>query len=386
MENNNVSAAAAAEEVSAVAVEAAPRRKRINRAKLAENLWGWAFVALLVIGTTVFVYVSLILSIMLSFTNYGANSLGSTFWEALTETHSQGWYYWYKYMFTTQNLVAGVQGEAQYVWSTMGATVFYLIGIPIGMILSLVLSVLMTRDIKGTGAFRVIYYIPTVASTVSVALMWRNLFGNDGFISEGLGVKFITGAFRVIYYIPTVASTVSVALMWRNLFGNDGFISEGLGVKFITGATYWMQRWCVIILTVWKGLGGTIVLFVAGLNGVNASYHEAADIDGANAWQIFWRITMPQLYPTIFYVLVTSVIGGMQIFLEPNLIFGDYPVASGGSSAGNRYNIPFVGYIFGVFNNRNEWAHASALGVVLAIIIFFLTLIQFALDAKKEKV
>ncbi|HIZ03389.1 MAG TPA: sugar ABC transporter permease [Candidatus Borkfalkia avistercoris] len=344
MENNNVSAAAAAEEVSAVAVEAAPRRKRINRAKLAENLWGWAFVALLVIGTTVFVYVSLILSIMLSFTNYGANSLGSTFWEALTETHSQGWYYWYKYMFTTQNLVAGVQGEAQYVWSTMGATVFYLIGIPIGMILSLVLSVLMTRDIKGTGAF------------------------------------------RVIYYIPTVASTVSVALMWRNLFGNDGFISEGLGVKFITGATYWMQRWCVIILTVWKGLGGTIVLFVAGLNGVNASYHEAADIDGANAWQIFWRITMPQLYPTIFYVLVTSVIGGMQIFLEPNLIFGDYPVASGGSSAGNRYNIPFVGYIFGVFNNRNEWAHASALGVVLAIIIFFLTLIQFALDAKKEKV
>ena len=155
---------------------------------------------------------------------------------------------------------------------------------------------------------------------------------------------------------------------------------ELFGVNMIAGegSNMWTQRWCLIILTVWKGLGGTVVLFVAGLNGVNASYKEAAEIDGANAWQIFWRITMPQLYPTIFYVLVTSVIGGMQIYVEPNLVFGSWDLG------GTMTNTPYVGYIYKVFED-GEWAHASALGIVLAIIIFILTLIQFALDAKKEK-
>ena len=317
-----------------------PQKRRINRAKLQENIWGWIFVAALFIGTTVFTYFSLVLSVMISFTNYDAYFM-TPFWENLTNIHSGGWYYWYKFMFTAE--VGGVGGEAQYVWSTLWTTVVYLIGIPIGMILSLAIAVLMTRDIK------------------------------------------FTGTFRVVYYIPTVASTVSVALMWSNLFGNGGLFSTMFNVNFITSASAGMQRFCLIMLTTWKGLGGTIVLFVAGLNGVNASYREAADIDGANAWQIFWRITMPQLYPTIFYVLVTSVIGGMQIFAEPDLIFGGYPVPTGQGSDGTQWNTPFVGYIFGNFE-QGEWAHASALGIVLAVIIFLLTLIQFGLDSRRDKV
>ena len=256
---------------------------------------------------------------------------------------------WYRFIFTDKMYASGDSVTVGSEISTMGATlfntVFYAIGIPIGMILSIFLAVCMSRDIKGTNAFRVIYYIPTVASTVSIAIMWTNLFGSNGFITQLLGVNFITGE----------------------------------------GATYWTQRWCIIILTVWKGLGGTVVLFVAGLNGVNASYHEAAEIDGANAWQIFWRITMPQLYPTIFYVLVTSVIGGMQIFAEPDLVFNGYPVAGNQATNGTRFNTPFVGFIYGNFE-QGEWAHASALGIVLAVIIFVLTLIQFGLDSRREKI
>ena len=335
MENENISVAsdtAAAE----AAVQTAPPKRRINKAKLQENLWGWAFVALLVIGTTVFVYVSFIMSVMLSFTNYSGR--GGTFWEALGTIHPEGAFTWYKEMF--QGEVMGIGGDRDYVWGTMLTTVYYLIGIPIGMVLALFFSVLMTRDIK------------------------------------------CSGAFRVIYYIPTVSSTVSISLMWSNLFAEGGLISGMLGLTFLTGATAGMQRTCIIILTVWKGLGGTIVLLVAGLNGVNESHCEAADIDGANAWQIFWHIKMPQIYPTIFYVIVTSVIGGMQIYAEPALIFGDW----GGDGIATVQNTPFVGYIYGVFNSDHEWAHASALGIVLAIIIFALTLIQFALDSKKEKV
>ncbi len=347
MDNNNVSVPQESTVVQPWAEELtappATQKKRINRAKLQENIWGWIFVSALFIGTTVFVYIALVLSVWISFTNYDAFIM-TTFWEGLKSIHPEGAFYWYKFMFSPEG-VFGVAGESADFWGTLGTTCFYLIGIPIGMVLSLGVAVLMTRDIKGSGAFRVIYYIPTVASTVSIAIMWTNLFGSNGFITQLLGVNFITGE----------------------------------------GATYWTQRWCIIILTVWKGLGGTVVLFVAGLNGVNASYHEAAEIDGANAWQIFWRITMPQLYPTIFYVLVTSVIGGMQIFAEPDLVFNGYPVAGNQATNGTRYNTPFVGYIYGNFE-QGEWAHASALGIVLALIIFVLTLIQFGLDSRRDKI
>ena len=338
MENTTTSFADAASAARIAEMTAPiPKKKGFSRAKLQENLWGWIFVAAILIGTTVFVYISFILSVWMSFTSYESMVM-KPFWEALGTMHYEGWYHWYQVMFTPGT--SAVTGEATYVWNTLGTTVFYLIGIPIGMVLALFFSVLMTRDIK------------------------------------------CSGAFRVIYYIPTVSSTVSISLMWSNLFAEGGLISGMLGLTFLTGATAGMQRTCIIILTVWKGLGGTIVLLVAGLNGVNESHCEAADIDGANAWQIFWHIKMPQIYPTIFYVIVTSVIGGMQIYAEPALIFGDW----GGTGISTVENTPFVGYIYGVFNSDHEWAHASALGIVLAIIIFALTLIQFALDSKKEKV
>ena len=340
MENKNIALAqeaAYADELT----QPVPQKRKINRAKLQENIWGWIFVSALVLGTTVFVYIAFILSLWISFTDYDAFIM-TTFWEGLGSIHPDGFWHWYQYMFTAEGAY-GVAGEMEDFWGTLGTTCFYLIGIPIGMVLSLGIAVLMTRDIK------------------------------------------LSGTFRVIYYIPTVASTVSIAVMWTNLFGDGGFMATVFGINLLAAGTHpALQKMCVILLTVWKGLGGTVVLFVAGLNGVNASYHEAAEIDGANAWSIFWRITMPQLYPTIFYVLVTSVIGGMQIFIEPNLIFGNYPATGNMATSGTRDNIPFVGYIFGVFNN-GEWAHASALGIILAIIMFLLTLIQFALDARRDK-
>ena len=343
MDNNNVSVPQESTVVQPWAEELtappATQKKRINRAKLQENIWGWIFVSALFIGTTVFVYIALVLSVWISFTNYDAFIM-TTFWEGLKSIHPEGAFYWYKFMFSPEG-VFGVAGESADFWGTLGTTCFYLIGIPIGMVLSLGVAVLMTRDIKGSGAFRVIYYIPTVASTVSIAIMWTNLFGSNGFITQLLGVNFITGE----------------------------------------GATYWTQRWCIIILTVWKGLGGTVVLFVAGLNGVNASYHEAAEIDGANAWQIFWRITMPQLYPTIFYVLVTSVIGGMQIFAEPDLIYGN-----GVTDASVMPVTPFVGLIYGNYYETRYYSYCSALGIILMIIILLLTLVQFWLDSRRDKV
>ena len=326
----------------AVAVDP-PKKRRVNRAVLAENLWGWFFVIFLVIGTTVFIYFALVLSIWMSFTDYSAD--GRTLWDALGSIHSDGFLHWYKFMFSPQYDAAGDvtgTGISHDFWTTLLNSVFYMVGIPIGMALSLFFAVLISRDIKGSGAFRVIYYIPTVSSTVSIAIMWTNLFGSNG--------------------------------LWETWFGT-GLVSGN-------GASQWTQKAAVVIMTTWKGLGGSILLLCAGLNGVNESHKEAASIDGANAWTTFWRISMPQLWPTIFYCIVTSVIGGMQIFAEPQLIYGYYP-GTGAVSASVDVT-PFVGLIYGHYYTNHNFALCSALGFILMIIILLLTLVQFALDSRRD--
>ena len=320
------------------AEQAAPQRRRINRAVLAENLWGWFFVCFLVIGTTVFVYLAFVLSVWMSFVDYRGDG---TLWEALGQSNENGAFYWYKYMFSST--MPGLFGQAgpgglENFGTSLLNTVFYLIGIPVGMALSLFFAALMSRDIKGAGAFRVIYYIPTVSSTVSVALLWSNLFGAGGTMSTLFNAQFING-------------------------------------------DRWMQMLTVLILTTWKGLGGSILLLCAGMNGVNESHKEAASIDGANAWTTFWRISLPQLWPTIFYCIVTSFIGGMQIFAEPDLIYGN-----GITNAAVMPVTPFVGLIYGNYYTTRYYSYCSALGIVLMIIILLLTLVQFWLDSRRDKV
>ncbi len=328
---------------SAAETLAPKKKKTINRSKLQDNLWGWAFVILLVLGTTFFVYVAFIITVVLSFSNYTGQPLFNYLSERFRVYNGDA-LYWYKYMFKPYSDTVfdlSLIGDSRNFWATLGNSFFYLIGIPIGMILSIFLAVCMSRDIKGTNAFRVIYYIPTVASVVSISLVWNRLFNLDGAINQIIGssVPWLTGT-------PT------------------------------------LRKITILILTTWKGLGGSVILFVAGMNGVNASYHEAAEIDGANAWSIFWRITLPQLYPTIFYVLVTSVIGGMQIYVEPELIYGGYSTAGVGNAV-----TPFVGYIMDVIGRSPaQYGYGCALSIMLAIIIFLFTLVEFALDSRRDKV
>jgi len=146
---------------------------------------------------------------------------------------------------------------------------------------------------------------------------------------------------------------------------------------------YWCQgiiaKCIIIVMSVWKGLGGTIILYLAGLSGVNASTKEAAEIDGANGWQIFWKITMPDLYPVIFYNIVTSVIGGLQIYAEPELLTGGTIIQTSG------YVSLIYRYINGTGGVAKYAGAGSAYGIVLAILIFIITLFQFWLDSRKDK-
>ncbi len=409
MENNT----AAAEEVvestaTAEAAVAVKPKRHINQQKLQDNLWGWIFCLPLIVGTVLFIYIALIMAVLVSFTVYSSTLHGNVFdflgtmftggeinydgdllnvfsdqvlvdGEWVTRTDALRWY---KYIFTNVESSCADAAQMELEMSTMGMTlfntVFYMIGIPIGMVLSMFFAVCMSRDIKGANFFRVLYYLPSVASTVAVVFTFNKLFTDSGVINSLLGSR-----------IPWFNTGDGKPLLGAEA-GIDPFWQQGL-----------LNKTMVVIMMVWKGLGGTIILYIAGLSGVNASTKEAAQIDGASGWKIFWKVTMPDLYPVIFYNIVTSVIGGMQIYAEPELFFP--------TSGDNHLGLPNMltsGYVSLIwFWGRNPTTSVgsdvidltgmssttpfeslgAAYGMILAIIIFVLTLFQFWLDKKNAE-
>lgn len=377
----------AATDAAAVSEEVLPQKKKrkpINQQKLQDNIWGWTFCIPLIVGTVLFVYIALVLALLLSFTSYNTNSGGV--WDFLgrmfagenvymtnATTGNADPFYWYKYAFTEKAWAGSTWGANQIIinedgtfttgvyMNAMGATlfntVFYLIGIPIGMVLSMFFAVCMSRDIKGGNVFRVLYYLPCVASTIAIIYTFRIMFKLNGVINQILG-----GA-----EIPWMMDGASGELSWGENI--DTYWSQGIVSKSM-----------IVIMSVWKGLGGTIILYVAGLSGVNAATKEAAQIDGASGWTIFWKVTMPDLYPVIFYNVVTAIIGGMQIYAEPELFF------STGSGNPNLMTSGYVSLIWyhGIRKSNAYASEGAAYGMILAVIIFVLTLFQFWLDGRKK--
>ena len=364
------------------------KKRRINQQKLQDNLWGWAFCIPLIVGTVWFVYAALIMALLLSFTNYHLDG-GTTLMDYLAHLGDNIYqgiggerdpitglivgdgvtgadpFHWYKEIFTHPIGVSTTTGTTY--MNEMGMymfnTVFYMIGIPIGMILAMFLAVCMSRDIKGGSVFRVLYYIPCVASTISIVFTFKLMFSETGVINGILGLKG-----------DSALQWIGGNNTWNSLYRPDNPSSS----DFMSNP-YWCQgfisKMVIVIMSVWKGLGGTIILYVAGLSGVNAATKEAAQIDGANGWKIFWKVTMPDLYPVIFYNVVTAVIGGLQIYMEPELFVPNNAFIGG-----------YVSLIYqkGLGGSNTSPSAGAAYGMFLAIIIFVLTLFQFWLDARKK--
>ncbi len=370
---------------TAEAVPAKKKRKPINQQKLQDNLWGWIFCLPLIVGTVWFVYVALVMALMLSFTDYMVSeplmeylfTLGdhpAFYYDKLTQVNVEGADAWYKYIFAYKiyiKEVASLPGDGYRVemWYYMFNTVFYMIGIPIGMILSMFFAVCMSRDIKGGNLFRVLYYLPCVASSISIVFTFRILFKTQGVMNQIFGLSGGEGQAGFAWLIGDGNQT------WNDIAHKDIHTEFYLNPFWCQGL---ISKCVIIIMSVWKGLGGTIILYVAGLSGVNAATKEAAQIDGANGWQIFWKVTMPDLYPTIFYNIVTAVIGGMQIYAEPVLMYNESYLTSG-----------YVSLIWNKGINKSDLGNAyasagAAYGMFLAVIILVLTLFQFWLDSRNK--
>ncbi len=371
------------------------KRKPINQAKLQDNIWGWVFCIPLIVGTVWFVYSALIMAVLLSFTRFSIGTGTESLMEYLGnysshiattrpivgetedgllimgEAYSDP-FVWYKQIFTqTGNMGAVDAAGNPIMMNVMGAylfnTVFYMIGIPIGMVLSMFFAVCMSRDIKGGNLFRVLYYVPCVASTIAVVYTFKLLFDAQGVINSLFGSDL---------------NWLGDHLTWNK-------VSGGNSQAVFMCTEYWcqgiIQKSVVVIMSVWKGLGGTIILYVAGLSGVNAATKEAAQIDGASGWTIFWKVTMPDLYPVIFYNIVTSVIGGMQIYAEPVLFWPDDKSLTTISNTSGYVSLIWKNGLTPPSEGGNTMPSAgAAYGMFLAIIIFFMTLFQFWLDSRKK--
>lgn len=185
------------------------------------------------------------------------------------------------------------------------------------------------------------------------------------------------GFFRVVYYIPVITSWVAGSLIWRWVLNPQyGILNAMLSTVGIQGPQ-WLQspQWAmpaIVLASVWKDMGYFGLMLLAGLQGINRDYYEAAAIDGAGRVKRFFKITLPLLTPTIFFVLIISMINSFQIF--PQVVIMTPDGGPGGSTmvmVERIYKYGFTYYKMGV---------ASALSWILFLIIMVLTFVQMKLQ------
>ncbi len=276
-----------------------------------------AFVALPVIGFAVFAVFPLLFSVYASFTEW--NGISAPVFTGLA------------------NFQAMMVDP--YFWQAMWNTLFMMIGIPVGLCLSLLLALALNRKMRGTTFFRTVYYVPVISSIAAIAIMWQWAFNGDfGLINQALALIGIDGP---------------------NWLANTATVKPA-----------------IIMMSVWKGLGYSMLLYLAALQSVPRHLYEAAALDGAGVLAQFRNVTLPMLRPVTFFLVVTSIIGGSQIFIEINIM-----TPTGGPEFGSA---SIVWYIWQKAFNYLQMGYATSMSLVLGLIVFAVTAIQFRLNRRNQ--
>ncbi len=229
------------------------------------------------------------------------------------------------------------------------------------------------RDADTWNALRVTLWYAFVGAPVSVAV--------------SLGAALLVDAhttrwkpfFRAVYFAPVVTTLVAVAIVWRYLYQPQyGLVNALLG-RLGLPAVDWLgdPHWAlpsILVLAVWKNFGYNLLIFVAGLQNVPRELHEAAQLDGANNWQRFWNVTLPDLAPVFLFVSVTTMINYFQLFAEPYVMTQGGPLKSTTSLVLLMYEQGFRWWRLG---------YAAALAFLLFAVILVATTVQMRLQARK---
>lgn len=187
---------------------------------------------------------------------------------------------------------------------------------------------------------------------------------------------FFRKFYRAIFFVPVVTPLVATSLIWRWLYHPDfGLINLALGffgvepIRWLASTEWAMPA--IILMSVWQGFGYNMVIFIAGLEGIPKHLIEAATIDGARPWKLFWRITLPMLSPSLFFATVMTIIGSFQVFDQTLILTGGGPVNATNTMVLYLYQTGFSFYKMG---------YASAIAWMLFAVIFLLTMLQMRLQ------
>lgn len=185
------------------------------------------------------------------------------------------------------------------------------------------------------------------------------------------------GLFRTVYYLPSVVSGVAVSILWTWLYHPELGLINGLLAKVGIEGPRWIfdQQWAMpslIIMAAW-GTGGSMLIFLAGLQGIPTVLYEAAQIDGANAWHRFCHVTIPMLTPTIFFSIIMRIIGSWQVFTQAFIMTRGGP---------NNATLTMVLLLYRTAFQNWKFGYASALAWMLfGVILFFSVMIFKSSDA-----
>ncbi|NUW36031.1 sugar ABC transporter permease [Nonomuraea sp. SMC257] len=296
---------------------AAKAAARPGRRPRRDWLWGYGLIAPMALGLAVFYLWPIVQTLYLSFTESGV--FGGQTWVGLDN---------FAALFGDEEMLGALRNTLLY-------SVLVLIGVPLAIVIAALLNV---PGLRGLGFFRTLYFLPVVTMPAAVGLTWRYLYNGDfGLINYLLGEIGIDG--------PYWASDPEFAI------------------------------YAIAVVGIWSSLGYNAVLFLAGLQGIPKHYYEAAAIDGAGRTRQFFRITLPLLTPTTFFVMVITLINALQVFDLVYLMIDTKSPAMAGSRT-----IVYLFYEQGfVQNNRG---YAAAIAVVLLVLILALTALQFRLQRR----
>ncbi len=290
---------------------------KLKNAKHNEWMWGYILVAPTVIGLLILNIIPLIQTFILSFQKTG--DFGSSQWAGFEN---------YKRLFSDPA-----------VWQATGNTLKYvLMVIPFIIIFSLLVAVLLNQKIKGKSIYRVIYFLPMVAAPAAVAMVWKWLFNSEfGLINYLLSLIGIQG--------PQWVSDPNFALI------------------------------AIAIVGIWSAVGYNMILLLAGLQEIPKDYYEAASIDGAGSIRQFFSVTLPLVSPSLYFVMVTSIISAFQVF---DVFFMMIDKTSMAIESTQSLVYLFYQHSFTV----NDKGYGSAIIMLLLAIIMVITFIQSKIEKK----
>ncbi|ROQ59768.1 carbohydrate ABC transporter membrane protein 1 (CUT1 family) [Streptomyces sp. 840.1] len=186
------------------------------------------------------------------------------------------------------------------------------------------------------------------------------------------------GTFRAVLFLPYLSSFVMAGIIWSWIFASDGPLNAALGglgpVPFLSGDQLLVLS-CLALVSVWKGFGYSMLVFLAGLKALPAEVHEAARLDGASSRQAFLHVTLPLLRPVLFFVLVIETITGFQVFDTIYVMTGGGP---------NRASSSLIYFLYDEGFKFLDFGYASAIGMVLFAIVLVLSLVQRRFIEEKE--